>query len=201
MVVEERKRSGGIRREEFDEAQCRRRRDEYEEREEESAQNEDFVVVEDQEADASARVEGMDEERGVDDIEGVAMKKSAKGSNINNREDGNKKRGRGNDSLKKGGGEEKETENVAVVNLIDPTNIIPQRHWICSKCKTCREYVRDVANKGYCQSCRCDLIFHLKGEDEYEHGTLEDFSDGEFGEFDSQDELEKRNFKDDEDSY
>lgn len=221
MAIEER-RSLALRKEHFDDTQHRRRRDEYEQEEQANSDGNERASQE------ASPVEGMEEEGVADgatndersekennesDLEefkdlALTKKSTAKSSNNggNERDDGNKKRARaGQDNFKNNnnGGGAKANEKVAVVNLIDPTNSIPQRHWICSKCKSCREYIRDNANRGTCQACGCGLIFHLKGEEEYEQGTLEDLSDdGEFGEYDSEEERERRNYNDDnDDSY
>lgn len=225
MLLEE-KRLLAQRKEAFDDSQHRRRRDEYEQEDEQQEHDESRdVELHAQPSQEASLVEGMDEEgangeekeNNESDLEefkdlALTKKSTAKGNNSNDREDGNKKRGRaGQDNFKSNNnavstnnssaGGANARENVAVVNLIDPTNTIPQRHWICSKCKSCREYIRDNANRGTCLACGCGLIFHLKGEEEYEQGTLEDLSDddGEFGEYDSDEERERRSYKDDED--
>lgn len=63
------------------------------------------------------------------------------------------------------------TETVEHVNkktkLLDMAEFIETsgRNYVCSQCKQCLEYTRGPV-KGVCRTCNCDLIYHLKDEDE-----------------------------------
>lgn len=43
---------------------------------------------------------------------------------------------------------------------------VAKREWACSNCEGCREFVKGP-RPGKCKSCTCDLLFHLKEEEEY----------------------------------
>lgn len=42
----------------------------------------------------------------------------------------------------------------------------PQRVWACSNCIGCEEFVKGP-QPGKCKNCKCDLLYHLKEEEEY----------------------------------
>jgi hypothetical protein len=38
----------------------------------------------------------------------------------------------------------------------------------CSNCKVCCEFVKSTTDKNKCQDCGCDLLSHLRDEDDYD---------------------------------
>lgn len=55
-------------------------------------------------------------------------------------------------------------KGAQVVRLIQTTTT--KKVWACSNCEGCEGFVRGP-RAGKCKSCRCDLLHHLREEEEY----------------------------------
>eukprot|EP01127_Copromyxa_protea_P014327 TRINITY_DN3976_c0_g1_i1.p1 TRINITY_DN3976_c0_g1~~TRINITY_DN3976_c0_g1_i1.p1 ORF type:complete len:116 (+),score=32.57 TRINITY_DN3976_c0_g1_i1:19-366(+) len=66
---------------------------------------------------------------------------------------------------KKGAIATKVVQVQQVISPSPPSSSTTKRVWACSNCVGCEEFVKGGAGK--CKSCKCDLLYHLKEEEDY----------------------------------